>query len=79
MFYNKEYFLWGIYCYKFDNGFLFMFYMCLVLVKGLQSFCDLNNYEIVYKEKNCSCYGLQVFYLLMKQILIFVDIYYCLE
>ncbi|WP_392559274.1 hypothetical protein [Orbus mooreae] len=74
--YNKEHFLWGIYSYKFDNGFTVMPYTRFSLKHGKQSFRNADNIETTFKEKDRSRYGFQTIYPFTKQALLFTDFYY---
>lgn len=74
--YNKEHFLWGIYSYKFDNGFTVMPYTRFSLKHGKQSFRNADNIETTFKEKDRSRYGFQTIYPFTKQASLFTDFYY---
>lgn len=74
--YNKEHFLWGMYNYKFDNGFTLIPYTRFSLKRGQQSFRNANDIETAFKEKDRSRYGFQTIYPLTKQTSIFTDFYY---
>jgi len=74
--YNKEHFLWGMYNYRFDNGFRLIPYTRFSLKHAKQSFRNTNNVETVFREKNRSRYGFQSIIPFTKQTSLFTDFYY---